>query len=137
MYLCLMMMNVEKLRNMKLRIINTEFSVCKVEDYSEIELSHPFVFTGATDEEKSLVCPTALVPSNTTEREDGLKAFRIEGVLDFSLIGILSKISSLLAENGIGIFAISTFNTDYVLTKTRDFERAIKALESAGYEIDR
>lgn len=137
MYLCLMMMNVEELRNMKLRIIDTEFTVCKVEDYSEIELSHPFVFTGATDEEKSLVCPTALVPSNTTEREDGWKAFRIEGVLDFSLIGILSKISSLLAENGIGIFAISTFNTDYVLTKTKDFERAIKALKSAGYEIER
>lgn len=137
MYLCLMMMNVEELRNMKLRIIDTEFSVCKVEDYSEIELSQPFVFTGATDEEKSLVCPTALVPSNTTEREDGWKAFRIEGVLDFSLIGILSKISTLLAENGIGIFAISTFNTDYVLTKTKDFERAIKALESAGYEIER
>lgn len=136
MYLCLMMMNVEELRNMKLRIIDTEFTVCKVEDYSEIELSHPFVFTGATDEEKSLVCPTALVPSNTTEREDGWKAFRIEGVLDFSLIGILSKISTLLAENGIGIFAISTFNTDYVLTKTKDFERAIKALESTGYEID-
>lgn len=137
MYLCLMMMNVEELRNMKLRIIDTEFTVCKVEDYSEIELSQPFVFTGATDEEKSLVCPTALVPSNTTEREDGWKAFRIEGVLDFSLIGILSKISTLLAENGIGIFAISTFNTDYVLTKTKDFERAIKALESAGYEIER
>lgn len=137
MYLCLMMMNVEELRNMKLRIIDTEFSVCKVEDYSEIELGQPFVFTGATDEEKSLVCPTALVPSNTTEREDGWKAFRIEGVLDFSLIGILSKISTLLAENGIGIFAISTFNTDYVLTKTRDFERAIKALESTGYEIER
>lgn len=137
MYLCLMMMNVEELRNMKLRIIDTEFTVCKVEDYSEIELGQPFVFTGATDEEKSLVCPTALVPSNTTEREDGWKAFRIEGVLDFSLIGILSKISTLLAENGIGIFAISTFNTDYVLTKTKDFERAIKALESAGYEIER
>lgn len=135
MYLCLMMMNVEELRNMKLRIIDTEFSVCKVEDYSEIELSHPFVFTGATDEEKSLVCPTALVPSNTTEREDGWKAFRIEGVLDFSLIGILSKISTLLAENSIGIFAISTFNTDYVLIKTKDLERAIKALEAAGYEI--
>lgn len=137
MYLCLMMMNVEELRNMKLRIIDTEFTVCKVEDYSEIELSQPFVFTGATDEEKSLVCPTTLVPSNTTEREDCWKAFRIEGVLDFSLIGILSKISTLLAENGIGIFAISTFNTDYVLTKTKDFERAIKALESAEYEIER
>lgn len=135
MYLCLMMMNVEELWNMKLKVIHTEFSICKVEDYSEIDLNQPFIFTGATDEEKSLVCPTALIPSNTIEREDGWKAFRIEGVLDFSLIGILSKISTLLAENSIGIFAISTFNTDYVLIKTKDLERAIKALEAAGYEI--
>ena len=120
---------------MKLKVIHTEFSVCKVADYSEIDLSQPFVFTGSTDEEKSLVCPTVLVPSRTIEREDGWKAFRIEGVLDFSLIGILSKISTLLADNGIGIFAISTFNTDYVMTKTKDFECAIKALEAAGYEI--
>ena len=120
---------------MKLKIIHTEFSVCKVEDYSGTDLNQPFVFTGATDEEKSLVCPTDLVPSHAIEREDGWKAFRIEGVLDFSLIGILSRISTLLAENGIGIFAISTFNTDYVLTKTKDFERAIKALEAVGYEI--
>ena len=46
--------------------------------------------------------------------------YRIEGVLDFSLIGILAKISTCLAENGIGIFAISTFNTDYILTKAEN-----------------
>ena len=63
-----------------------------------------------------LVCMTEHVPDNVTERDDGWKAFRIEGVLDFSLIGILSKISALLAENEIGIFAISTYNTDYILT---------------------
>ena len=120
---------------MKLKVIPTEFSICKVADYSEIDLNQPFVLTGATDEEKSLVCPTVLVPSHTIEREDVWKAFRIEGVLDFSLIGILSKISTLLAENSIGIFVLSTFNTDYVLTKTKDFERAIKSLEAAGYEI--
>jgi hypothetical protein len=54
-------------------------------------------------------------------------------VLDFSLIGILSRISSVLAENGIGICAISTFNTDYILSKSENFERAINALQSAGY----
>ncbi|KXI13921.1 MAG: ACT domain-containing protein [Staphylococcus sp.] len=52
-------------------------------------------------------------------------SFRIEGILDFSLIGILSKISSLLTENNISIFAISTYNTDYVLTKIVDFQRAL------------
>ena len=70
-----------------------------------------------------------------TDRDDGWKAFRIQGVLDFSLIGILSKISSVLAENEIGIFAISTFNTDYILTKEENFGRAIEVLSKAGYQI--
>ena len=120
---------------MKLIVIPQEFSVCKVSDYSQINISKPFVFTGSSDEEKSLVCPIPLVPYNTIEREDGWRAFRIEGILDFSLVGILAKISSLLADNGIGIFAISTFNTDYILTKTENLERAIYVLQSAGYSI--
>ena len=70
---------------LQLKIIDIEFSVCKVEDYSGINLNQEYVFTGSTDEEKSLVCPVSLVPDNTTEREDGWRAFRIEGVLDFSL----------------------------------------------------
>ena len=61
--------------------------------------------------------------------------YRIEGVLNFSLIGILAKISTCLAENDIGIFAISTFNTDYILTKAENFEKAVKTLEAQGYKI--
>lgn len=115
--------------------ITEEFAVCQVEDYSQVNLENPFVFTGATDDEKSLVCPIALVPENALTVDKTWSAFRIEGVLDFSLIGILSKISSLLAENNIGIFAISTYNTDYILTKTTDFQSALRALEEAGYHI--
>ena len=120
---------------MELKVIDKEFSVSKVSDFSEIDTGQPYIFTGSTDEERSLVCPTELVPGNTIERNDGWRAFRIEGVLDFSLIGILSKISTCLAENGIGIFAISTFNADYVLTKETDFSKAIEVLELAGYTI--
>ena len=104
------------------------FSVCKVTDYSGIEVDQPFVFTGRTDEEKSLVCPTELVPDNTLARDDGWRAFRICGQLDFSLIGILARISKILAENAIGIFAISTYNTDYILTKEENFEKALTVL---------
>lgn len=111
------------------------FSVCKVVDYSGIDLTQPFCFTGATDEEYSLVCPEGLVPPNTTEREDGWRGFRIVGKLDFSLIGILARISGILAEKGIGIFAISTFNTDYILTKEENFEKALDTLKRLGYEI--
>ena len=115
--------------------LNILFSVCKVADYSGIEIDQPFVFTGRTDEEKSLVCPTDQVPDITLARDDYWKAFRICGELDFSLIGILAKISKILAENSIGIFAISTYNTDYILTKEKNFEKALKVLADAGYEM--
>ena len=115
--------------------LRPRLSVCKVADYSGIGLMKPFCFIGVTDEENSLVCPETLVPVNTTERDDGWKGFRIKGQLDFSLIGILARISEVLASNEIGIFAISTFNTDYILTKEENFEKAMKVLENAGYEI--
>ena len=126
------MADAEQLRMVALE---PDFSVCKVEDYSRLDLGQPFVFTGSTDEEKSLVCPTAIVPQNTVERDDGWKALRIMGILDFSLIGILARISSVLAENRIGIFAVSTFNTDYIFVKKNDFDKSIKALEDVGFII--
>ena len=120
---------------MEIKIINKDFSICKVEDLSEVNYSDEFCFIGKTDEELSLVCSTNLAPKNVIECDNGWKAFRIQGVLDFSLIGILSKISTLLAENEIGIFAISTYNTDYILTKEENFEKSIKVLEKNGYII--
>ena len=126
------MVDVKQLR---MDILEQEFSICKVADYTQINLESPFVFTGSTDEEKSLVCPTELVPQNTVERDDGWKALRIIGMLDFSLVGILAQISNILAENSIGIFAVSTFNTDYIFVKRFNFDKAIKALEDAGFII--
>lgn len=120
---------------MKLKKIEQEFSVCKVENISEINLDDEYCFVGKTDEEISLVCCSKSVPHHVIARDDGWKAFRIEGVLDFSLIGILSKISALLAENSIGIFAISTYNTDYILIKKEHFDRALAVLERAGYRL--
>lgn len=120
---------------MKIRVLKEEFSVCKLKDYSQVDNNMPFVFTGSTDKEKSLVCPTTLVPSDTLERSDGWRAFRVEGQLDFSLVGILAGISDILARNGIGIFAVSTFNTDYILTKEEYLGKAIQSLSSSGHEI--
>ena len=71
--------------NIILEPLKYRFSVCKVMDYSGIDLMKPFCFTGTTDEENSLVCPEETVPDNTTERDDGWRAFRIIGQLDFSL----------------------------------------------------
>ena len=121
---------------MKIKSLPYDLSVCKVADVSAIDLNDDIFFVGKTDEEISLVCKTSSVPVSTVARDDGWKGFRIEGVLDFSLIGILSKISAILAENKIGIFAVSTYNTDYILVKEENFERALKALADDGYEIE-
>lgn len=120
---------------MELKPIEYDLTVCKVRSISDIDLTGEFYFLGKTDEELSLVCRTEDAPANTTAREDGWRAFRIQGVLDFSLIGILSKISAILAENQIGIFAVSTFNTDYILVKSGQFQQALAALEAEGYVI--
>lgn len=120
---------------MKIKKLDYDFSICKVKDYSQINFESEFYFIGRTDEENSLVCITENVPVNVIERDDGWRAFRIQGVLDFSLIGILSQISALLADNKIGIFAVSTYNTDYILTRKENFHNALGVLADAGYEV--
>ena len=120
---------------MQLKILPGGLSVCRLPSTDGIDLSAGFYFIGRTDEEISLVCRTECVPENTEKREDGWRAFRIEGTLDFSLVGILSKISGILAESGIGIFAVSTYNTDYIIVKAEQLDRAVRALETAGYGI--
>ena len=120
---------------MDLTAIKDSITVCNVSDISEIDMTMDFFFLAKTNDEISLVCKTEDTPQNTTERDDGWRGFRIQGLLDFSLIGILSKISAILAENSIEIFAISTFNTDYILVKAENFEKALKVLSDAGYDI--
>lgn len=120
---------------MELKKIEQDFSVCKVSNISSIDFTDEFCFVGKTDEELSLVCSTERVPANVIERDDGWKAFRIQGVLDFSLIGILSRISAILAENKIGIFAVSTYNTDYILVKKENYQKALRALAAEGYKV--
>ncbi len=120
---------------MEIKRIDGNFSICRVSDFSQTNLEAEYCFLGKTDEENSLVCLTEDVPGNVTAREDGWKGLRIQGVLDFSLTGILSGIAAALAENGIGIFAVSTYNTDYIFTKQENFEKAVRTLAEAGYRI--
>ena len=120
---------------MTIQALPDAFSVCKVADYSLVDRETMFCFTGRTDAERSLVCRTQDVPDNATAREDGWRAMRITGTLDFSLIGVLAGISAVLAENGIGIFVLSTYDTDYILTKQKTNARAQQMLAQAGYQI--
>lgn len=120
---------------MEIKKIDHNFSVCQVEDYSLVNLNSEYSFIRKTDEEKSLVCITDEVPANVIQQDDGWKAFRIQGVLNFSLIGILAKIAAALADNGISIFAVSTYNTDYVLMKKENYQKALDVLKALGYMI--
>ena len=120
---------------MELRTIPYRFTVCKLMSVGDLPSDVDFCFTAKTDEEISLVCKTEDVPEKTLVRDDGWKGFRIEGILDFSLIGILSKISAILAENKVGIFAVSTYNTDYIFVKEENFDKAINALKDNGYDV--
>ena len=120
---------------MILKKLPYDLTVCKLESLAELHQVSEFYFIGKTDEEISLVCRTEETPDHVVVREDGWMAFRIEGELDFSLVGILSKISGILADNNIGLFAVSTYNTDYVLVKKENFDRAMAVLTTAGYEV--
>jgi hypothetical protein len=121
--------------SMEIRELNYKLTICKLKSIDDIDISKEFYFIGKTDEKISLVCKTEDVPENTVERDDGWKGFRIQGVLDFSLVGILSKLSGILADNGIGIFAVSTYNTDYILVKEENYSKALTALTNAGYTL--
>ncbi len=121
--------------SLELEVLDCELTVCKVPSLERVRMDLQPLFIGKTDEEISVVCPTVDVPEVTSERDDGWRALRIVGKLDFSLKGILSGISEVLAENDIGIFAVSTFNTDYILVKASDLEDAINALKDGGYVI--
>lgn len=120
---------------MELKMIGDEFCVCQIKDIADVNFDDEFVFLSKTDDELSLVCRKEFVPENAINVSYGFTAMRFEGVLDFSLIGILSKIAAILAEEKISIFAISTYNTDYVLISTEKKEAAVKALKENGYSI--
>lgn len=120
---------------MELQKLPYQITVCQLTSVENIVLDTDFYFIEKTEDEISLICKTEDTPNNTVagKREDGWRGFRIQGVLDFSLIGILSKISGILAAQEIGIFALSTYNTDYILVKEENFERAMEALKAEGY----
>ncbi len=121
---------------MTLEFLPQTFTVAKIPHNTPIPEGE-FVFTARTDTEFSLVCPTSATPENTPIREDGWRGLRIAGTLEFSLIGILAKLSAVLAEASVGIFAVSTFDTDYIFLKEENLIRAKAALQNAGYRIQK
>ena len=120
-----------------LKLLKDQFCICRLskdEVIPEWAYSSQFYSITRTPDELSIVCEQTNVPVGIQCEKDWA-IFKIEGVLDFSLVGILSAISTILAENKISIFAISTFDTDYILVKHVDVETAIRVLTDRNYEM--
>ncbi len=95
-----------------------------------------FFWLGRTDDEISLVCE-ANIQIQSEETESGWSCLKVLGPLDFSMTGVIAGLSEVLANEQISIFALSTFDTDYLLVKTSNLERALAALRGAGYDIEK
>lgn len=122
------------MNNLKINLIvlQQKLAVCRLEKNSELPywvFNNVFFSVTKTDDELSIVCSEDIVPENI-KAEKNWRAIKVNGPLDFSLTGVLSSIINPLADAGIGIFAISTYDTDYILIKEEYFEKALNILEN-------
>jgi len=122
----------------RIQILNRDFTIHRLnpDDEIPIELSQEkYFWIGKTDEELSIVCESR-IKFSTQKTDDGWKAIKLIGPLDLSEIGILAGITKILSEAGINIFALSTFDTDYILVKKSKIDSAVKALQTNGYVLE-
>ena len=119
---------------MQLQQIPEKFAVCRLRSLDGVR-TDDFFFLARTEDELSLVCREENIPESADRIECGWQMLRVSGALDFSLTGILAHLSGVLADAGIPISAVSTYDTDYLLVKSGDFGRAAAALTAAGHII--
>lgn len=120
-----------------MELMKETYGVCRLEKGDDIPkwgIESSFFSITRTEDELSVVCNEEDIP-DTIKSEKEWRILKVLGPLDFSLIGILSSISSILAKEKISIFAISTYDTDYILLKETDLSQGIKALEANRYKI--
>lgn len=111
---------------LRLSVLPLALSICHLQPDEIIPAwayQSSFFSITKTGEELSIVCDETVVPEGI-KRVSGWRAFKVEGPLDFSLTGILSSLTAPLAEKGIPVFAVSTFDTDYLLVEVKYFEQA-------------
>lgn len=122
---------------LRMSIMEDSYGICRFDPGASIPewaFGGNFVSVTKTQEELSVVCPIKFIPDRVM-CEKNWRALKVEGPLDFSLTGILASISTILAQSGISIFAVSTYDTDYVLVREKDLERAVDALSKGSCEI--
>jgi uncharacterized protein len=122
---------------LKLTVTEESLSICRLAKEDALPRwawTGPFVSVTRTEQELSVVCAASAVPEGV-QTEPGWRAIRVEGPLDFALTGILAGLTDPLAKASIGIFALSTFDTDYLLVPERHLRRAVEVLRASGYEV--
>ena len=120
---------------LQLEVLECRLSVCKFPEMPAGLPGDGFCSVTRTSDELSVVCETARVPAGALAREDGWRALKVLGPLDFALVGVLARISSALAEAQVPLFAISTYDTDYILVKEDTLQMAADALRSEGCAV--
>lgn len=120
---------------MQLELLPMSFAVLRLDADAPMPQDLPYTFWSRTDAEVSLVCPEVHIPTSFQSIEKGWRAFRVAGTLDFSLIGILSRLTTALAAAEVGVFVLSTFLTDYILVREGHLQQARQALLADGHEI--
>ena len=122
---------------LRLSVLHDRLAVCRLEPSAEIPpwaTGAPFFCVTRTPEELSVVCPEERVPAGIT-CESGWRALKLEGPFGFGLTGVLASVAAPLAESEVGILAIATYDTDYVLVKEEQLDPAIAALCERRYEV--
>ncbi len=125
-------------RRLKLAVTSDRLAVCRLEAGASIPAwatAGEFFSVTRTRDELSIVCAEELVPDHV-KSERGWRSLKVEGPLDFSLTGVMLSVAAPLAESRISLFAISTFDTDYILIKEGDLERAVLALSESGHQVE-
>jgi len=123
--------------HLKFRQLPDTFTICRLPPDAaipEFALKASLFSVTRTTDELSIVCPTGQAPGNA-KCEGPWTCFKLEGPFPFSLTGVLASFLDPLAEHGVPIFAIATFDTDYVLVKIEHASAALRTLEAAGHDL--
>lgn len=124
---------------MTLHLLPGRLAVCRLPAGDPLPawaLGHPFWSATRTPAETSVVCPVEAVPYGV-RAESGWRALGVDGPLDFGLTGVLATLAAPLAAAGVPIFAVSTYDTDYLLVPEATLDRALATLETAGHRVRR
>jgi hypothetical protein len=118
-------------------VLNDTFAVCRLDSEAPVPpwaTAGGFFSISRTAEELSVVCRQEAVPEGVLS-ERGWRCLRVAGTIPFSAVGVLASLTAPLADVGVSVFAVSTFDTDYLLVKEADFEKAAAALRQQGHEV--